>query len=488
MKLITRAISLLLTALILLSCVACANSQNEENQTTTNGETEAPEAETTGGEMLDLPDVTYGGAEIKFVTRDESEWSTVEIFQEEESADPIPNAVYNRNLILEENYKVKIIEYKTTDMVGTVKKASNADPTEYAAICGSLDQCSTLATNGSLAELSSLEYLNLEKSWWDSKAVSGLSIGNKVYCITGDLFKTDNDATFILMFNKTIQKNKNIKDLYTLVNNKEWTFDEMNTMIVDTTSQLDGDPKLEYNKDLLGLAMTGDVAYSLFYASGCITTAKNADDIPEYALDINRVSDVVDSANRFYGNSNYSLNMEKVNAAGVLKNGLECFGGGHAFFYGECLQCVIRLRGHDVDFGVIPYPMFDSAQKNYYSYMHKTGGMVCIPKVLPEEEMNRSAVILEAMAYYSKQLLTPAYYEITLKTKAARDEESGPMIDMILESRVFDLAYVYNWGNLVSTIATQITTGGKSLVSKATQMQSKYTTNMKRTLKTFGIQ
>jgi hypothetical protein len=55
--------------------------------------------------------------------------------------------------------------------------------------------------------------------------------------------------------------------------------------------------------------------------------------------------------------------------------------------------------------------------------------------------------MIEAMAYHSVDTLTEQYYEINLKTKGAKDEQSGPMIDMILSSRVCDLSYYYQWGS-----------------------------------------
>ena len=48
--------------------------------------------------------------------------------------------------------------------------------------------------------------------------------------------------------------------------------------------------------------------------------------------------------------------------------------------------------------------------------------------------------------------MVPAYYETALKTKYTRDDESIAMIDMIVDSRVFDLGYVYDAWNGASFI------------------------------------
>ena len=47
------------------------------------------------------------------------------------------------------------------------------------------------------------------------------------------------------------------------------------------------------------------------------------------------------------------------------------------------------------------------------------------------------------MAYYSYYEVTPIYYETALKTKYTRDDLSSQIIDIIHDSAMTDLAYVY---------------------------------------------
>ena len=54
-------------------------------------------------------------------------------------------------------------------------------------------------------------------------------------------------------------------------------------------------------------------------------------------------------------------------------------------------------------------------------------------------DRRRAVVMLEALACEYASNVVPAYYEIALKTKAARDEESQGMLDIIFNNRVIDL-------------------------------------------------
>ena len=52
-------------------------------------------------------------------------------------------------------------------------------------------------------------------------------------------------------------------------------------------------------------------------------------------------------------------------------------------------------------------------------------------------------VIAEALNAESWKRVVPAYYDISLKYKGARDEQSVAMLDLIVEGRIFDFGYVY---------------------------------------------
>ena len=87
---------------------------------------------------------------------------------------------------------------------------------------------------------------------------------------------------------------------------------------------------------------------------------------------------------------------------------------------------------------------FNEAQGEYYSHMNEVGGMVSIPTGIVGEDLEKIGAVIETMAAYSVDTLTPAYYDISLISKSTRDEESRPMIELILENRIYDLGYVFD--------------------------------------------
>lgn len=81
-------------------------------------------------------------------------------------------------------------------------------------------------------------------------------------------------------------------------------------------------------------------------------------------------------------------------------------------------------------------------------YGHNVSAFHCQFLCVPEnaKDYERSGIVLEALAYQGKKLLTPAYYDQTLVGKSVRDEESVEMLDIIFATRVFDVGIYYNIG------------------------------------------
>ena len=444
----------LLAALMLVGCFASCGTGTESSDTTAaNNATTNAEDETR--ESLDIPDTRYDGEELCFLTRDESEWSTLEIFAENQTSesDNISNAVFERNDRILQTYGVTITELKkaTGEHHGALTNEVAGQNGDFQAVVTNTSGSANFATNGFLWNLNAdeIEFMDFEKPWWDTNMAHGMSIDERLYFATGDLLTSDNDATFVILFNKQIAKDAQLPDLYSLVSNKQWTMDKFYEFEQLAVQDKDGDGKLSFDSDLCGFAYTGDVPYCMLFGGGVTMCTKDENDEPIYELDIELAQNIADKGKLIFSKDHtVDLNAAQTSSGlTMVETGQKAFGENHALFMGEVMQCVTRLRGFEADFGILPYPMYNEAQGNYYSMMHFTASSVSIPKSINAEKVVMVSSMIEAMAYHSVDTLTEQYYEINLKTKGAKDEQSGPMIDMILSSRVCDLSYYYQWGS-----------------------------------------
>ena len=94
-----KLLCVLLAALMLVGTLASCATGGENEDTTASGSIADTNAESETRETLDIPDTRYDGMELCFLTRDEGEWSTLEIFAEDQTTDSdnISTAVFERN-------------------------------------------------------------------------------------------------------------------------------------------------------------------------------------------------------------------------------------------------------------------------------------------------------------------------------------------------------------------------------------------------------
>jgi hypothetical protein len=120
----------------------------------------------------------------------------------------------------------------------------------------------------------------------------------------------------------------------------------------------------------------------------------------------------------------------------------DMFKAGQALLYFHSLSKIDTLRDMEIDFGVLPYPKLDENQDKYSSFIDLHNPFMGVPKTV--SNLERTGAIIEDLSYLSSKYLVPAYYDTTLKTKFARDEESIEMLDIIRDGIVFDFGCVYD--------------------------------------------
>ena len=124
------------------------------------------------------------------------------------------------------------------------------------------------------------------------------------------------------------------------------------------------------------------------------------------------------------------------------------------------------LRNAEIDYGIVPYPMYDENQGRYYS--QDWGILWAVPKQIRNPELVGS--VSELYSYYSKDTAVAAYYDKVLDGKLANDLDSRRMLDLIFESVSFDPVYNYfgfrsNIGSIAFVIGYLAANGSKDFAS-----------------------
>ncbi len=446
------AVALLLVTL--LGTAACGSSDDGAAVTDAAEQTAAAVAETETAETRlydSVPDKDFGGKTFDILTAGNwnNDWTEIYDFQaEEENGEPINDAVFQRNLAIEERFNVDIVEINNmgNDKGGTgkgakfIEKSVMASDFAYdASLMGAYD-VSTLSYNNYLLDLASeVPHVDLTKPWWDQKASSDLAMRGKMYYTTGDISTIDNDCTFCMLFNKNLLNTYDMEDPYQLVRDGKWTLDKFMEMASQVSQDLNGDSKYDEN-DLYGFCIWQDSMMGMVNAAGEKFCTINESGDLELTLNTERTMDMI---TRYM-----TLAYDRTISFSIFHSGdliEQMFANDQVLFYSRYLCIIKKYRNMDTDFGVLPYPKFDEAQDAYYHTVAPYGcSFICVPAVVEDVEMTGS--VLEAMACESMYTVTPAYYDITLEGKQLRDDESAEMLDLILGSRVFDLGQFYQVG------------------------------------------
>ena len=176
-----------------------------------------------------------------------------------------------------------------------------------------------------------------------------------------------------------------------------------------------------------------------------------------------------------------------LNATGTLPGDLEPFRlmflYGRALFLVSVIGILKDMRDAEFELGVVPVPKYDESQQNYRSKIFEGANACAIP--ITNQDVERTGLVLEHMAALSTDTVRDVYLNQTLDFKYIQDQEGQDMMDIILSTGIFELASVYGWGGLNSTILDGINNGNVNLASKFAELASKTESDMQKTVEAF---
>ena len=456
-----RWIALTLAILIVLPTLVAGGGGKDPAQTTVATTTEAPvdgtvadttTAQTEDKAVANVPeDANYNGHTFTFLIGGNVENGREKNDFEAETMIGVAlnDAIYTRNLMIEERYGIKIETFEEYGNSNSGKglsyqrlsKAFMANETTYDAAMVSGYDVSTLAYTGYLYDMNEVPYIDVNQRWWDQKVNQDLTVGTRLYYTTGDISTADNDATCAILFSKDLVSQNNLENPYELVESGKWTLDKMLEMCSQVHADLNGDGKYDAN-DRVGAIVWDDTMMAWVNASGvkCCTMNENG----ELTLTLNdeRTMEFFDKLPAFYADE-IAYAYQRVSYD--IATPINMFANNQALFFAQLLDLVSYLRDMETDFGLLPQPKASEEQEEYYNTIGSWHSVfLCIPAV--QENVERTGIIIESLAAESYNLVTPAYYEQTLVGKYVRDEESVATLDIILATRVYDLGWFYGIG------------------------------------------
>ncbi|MHC1694249.1 MAG: hypothetical protein AB9835_03010 [Eubacteriales bacterium] len=325
---------------------------------------------------------------------------------------------------------------------------------------------------GLFVDLMSVDSLDLSKPWWNQKAIKDLTIGGRLFFTQGDMIILDNDATEAMIFNKKLIADYNLDNPYTLVKDGKWTIDKIIEMKKVVAEDLNNDGAMGPD-DKFGLVCQLDSVSSFINGCGEKIASKDDSDYPVLTFAGDRMYNVIDKVMELMYDKETVINLHHYEGKfPVYAYQTNMFSENRALFSWIRMRVVETLRAMEADFGILPLPKFDVEQEEYFTSVNvHTACVVAIPMSCGDVE--RAGFVLEALSAESKYTLEPAYYDVALQGKYARDDESKEMLDIIFGSTVYDIMTVYNFGNLGWDIINLSRTNNTNYVSLYEKSEAK---------------
>lgn len=438
-----RITAFFLSMLILFAAASGCAQQKTDPGDTTAAETAAI-ANTQTKPADNVPELDFGGSDFNILLRTHV---SEEFKSEGETGEIVNDTVYRRNVKVEERFNIRFHMIDTAgtwgeqdNFLGKIRNSISAGDSSYDLIAGYAAYIANLTDGGYFFNWKDIPHIDYGASWWNQTLINDLTINGRLYFMTGDLALSTLENAVCLYFNKQIWAGYNFENPYEIVTKGEWTIDKMAEFTRQAYLDLDGDGNYSEGDQYGYVTDTHNLVDAYQAALDVPVTVTGEDGLP--ALNIQN--------EKFYSAflKIYDLlRVQETTYTGIEQTGSPeslyrpFFAEGRALILPEYLGNSALMRDYDFDFGILPLPKYETAQKRYQTISQDGFSLFCIPSNIKNPEM--VGAVTEVMAVETKNTVVPAFYDVALKNKYTRDDDSAAMIDIIRDGMIYNFNTVY---------------------------------------------
>jgi len=490
----------LMAALMLSSCVltSCgtsdSTSDNAEGTTAadTANDTAAESSEPSVDDLFTVEKENNNGKKFTILT---TETQSYEFDAPEYNGEIVNDAVYDRNNAVEDLLGIDFeFLYRPGDWANKdsycalITNSILANDGAYDIVSGMISCVQPIASTQLFMNVYDLDDINLDNPWWVNELQKDLTINGKLIGFIGDMSLSMYKGLSVIFANMGIIENKGIANPYDLVNNSEWTLDKMIEIASAASEDINGDGVYTVGDDLYGMLIF-EVPYRSIQASlGLNAISVGSDGMPVINELTDRFTSAVDKLTAF-------LKTDGVDCTDYTSKGNSITTANSAFASDKALYFLGKLESTDAfrdmtnDYAILPFPKYDSAQEKYLTVIATATQMLYIPVTTNDPAL--TGKVCESMSYYSYKDVVPAYYEIALKDKYSRDENTRDMLDIIRSGAALPFEYAYStlisgkyWPNLLLSHCTWKLDG--QIASMLAETEGTWVANIEKALEAYA--
>lgn len=295
-----------------------------------------------------------------------------------------------------------------------------------------------LFVKNTLYDVSNYDIIDFDQEWWPANIEDNYSINGSMYFLNGPIVTTYYEDTYCFAFNKQIALDYNIGNLYDLVYNDQWNFDKLFEVasVIPTNENGSGVYRFGNPSGLAAMYAHGMTLTSFDETGAPYIDEKISEEL--YDLSVKLCSIYADNSLSAHVKIRQGGRSETVEQKYGRDSFHEMFEKDEFLFYNLTTGDAAELRAYEVEFGILPMPKGDPQQEHYISSTDNWGTVnVFVPKSNKDHEF--TDLMIEVLAALGRKYIKPAYYDKILKYRAMYDHDSRDMIDIIFDSKVYDL-------------------------------------------------
>ncbi len=361
----------------------------------------------------------------------------------------ITDALHKRDTIVEERFNIvltPIFSGKYTEVQDWVSKTVLSGVDEFDLLMNTAVSTASLNRKRLFQNWYNVPHVDFSKAWWAKSTVEELTYDNKCVTAISDANSTAIYFSYCMVFNKNLANAYDLGNIYDAVFSGDWTFEYFYNIVKDIYRDDDGDG-FKSEGDFYGFGQGQDYLDSWLYAFDNPVMSKDEDGVPTITLKTDKINSIVDSIHDLCHNVNGTYYNSKNGAAeGIFLEKRSIFN-----ITSIATLMTDGYRNFNDEYGLLPIPKWDKSQKDYYTTVSGGHTVMAIPKTAKDLEF--IGLISEALACESYKHVTPTYYEIALKTRYLRDNESKKVLDILVDGRVYDFGSIFsNWSGFGSVL------------------------------------
>ena len=456
----SKLLTLVLALLMVLSAFAgCGETELNESESQTTGETDSTTESQTEEETSEYDDnlvgVTYPGVVLNVLVGDDCE---VKEYVDEltEDANVLDQATFNRCDYAETRLQMKT-KWTSAGSVGKggegiieTAELANNNGGIYDIVASKSSWSAPMMTRGVFSNLLKYPHFDFEEDGWAKTLIDDISVGGKLYVATGDISVNLLFMTSVVYFNKDLVKDLGINqkiqdtwgaaDLYELVTTGKWTLDKMLTLCENTYKDLNNDGK-KNSGDRFGLN-TYKLLLENFYYGGGYTTIVATDDGFEAStnyLDATMMGNLLTQLNTFFHDTK----------DGIIEGGNGYDPTRTNFRDGNVLFCMApashayntHSNAEKLNYSVLPIPKHSESQESYSCTQSFPYMLYAITS--HGHHTKEASAFMQALAIESYKTTRPTIFNKMMKGRYAENPEDAQMWEYAVDANTFDVGRIF---------------------------------------------